>query len=226
LKREEDIVKTIDVEPLTDVEAELGEGPLWSARDQTIYWIDVTQRKVFRHNLQTNKTEQFAVSGMPGSIALRKDGGIIAAFRTGLALIALAQEKETKIPSSIDFSIERFNDGKCDRRGRFFAGTMDKTMQEPIGALYRIGIDHSVTKVSGGIRLSNGIAWSPDDRIMYHCDSRPGYVYAYDYDIETGVPSNRRVHIDLSSAGYHPDGCTVDAEGYLWLACRRHRSSD
>lgn len=208
----------IDVELVTDIKAELGEGPLWSAQEQSIYWIDVTQRKVFRHNLPTKKTEQFTVSGMPGCIGLRKGGGIIAAFRTGPALISLETGEETKIPSMIDFGKERFNDGKCDRRGRFFAGTMDKTMKEAIGGLYRIDTDRSVTKVAGGIRLSNGMAWSPDDRVLYHNDSRPGYVYAYDYDIETGIPSNRRVHIDLSSTGYHPDGCTVDAEGYLWLA--------
>lgn len=208
----------IDVELVTDIKAELGEGPLWSAQEQSIYWIDVTQRKVFRHNLETKKTEQFTVSGMPGCIGLRKSGGIIAAFRTGPALISLETGEETKIPSMIDFGKERFNDGKCDRRGRFFAGTMDKTMKEAIGALYRIDPDRTVTKVSEGIRLSNGMAWSPDDRILYHNDSRPGYVYAYDYDIETGIPKNRRIHIDLSSAGYHPDGCTIDAEGFLWIA--------
>jgi sugar lactone lactonase YvrE len=95
---------------------------------------------------------------------------------------------------------------------------MDKTLAAPVGGLYRIDADRSVTKVAGGITLSNGIAWSPDDRVMYHCDSRPGYVYAYDYDIETGTPSDRRIHIDLSTTPYQPDGCTVDAEGFLWLA--------
>ena len=211
-------MKKIEVETLTDIEADLGEGPVWSPEEQTIYWIDVTQRKIFRHALATKKTETFAVSGMPGSIALRKRGGIVAAFRTEPALIDLVSGAETKLPSGIDFGKERFNDGKCDRRGRFFAGTMDKTMQDAIGGLYRIDPDHSVTKVGDGIRLSNGIGWSPDDRVMYHCDSRPGYVYAYDYDIDTGTPSNRRVHLDLTRSGYHPDGCTVDAEGFLWLA--------
>jgi sugar lactone lactonase YvrE len=211
-------MKKIEAEPLTDIVAELGEGPLWCPKTETIYWIDVTQRKVFRHGLRTNRTETFAVSGMPGSIALRNDGSIIAAFRTGLSIVSLETGQETKIASSIDFGVERFNDGKCDRRGRFFAGTMDKTMKEAIGGLYRVDTDRSVTKMAGGIRLSNGIGWSPDNRTMYHCDSRPGYVYAYDYDIETGTPTNRRIHIDLSSAGYHPDGCTVDAEGFLWLA--------
>lgn len=208
----------VGVDVLTDIKTVLGEGPVWSVAEQAIYWIDVIDRKVFRHNLASKKTEQFVVTGMPGCIALRKDGGLIAAFRTGLALVSLERGEETKIPSKIDFGMERFNDGKCDRRGRLFAGTMDKTTNNTIGGLYRVDADHSVTKVADDIRLSNGIAWSPDDRVMYHNDSRPGYVYAYDYDIATGVPSNRRVHIDLSSTPYNPDGCTVDAEGYLWLA--------
>ncbi len=207
-----------DVDLVTDIKAELGEGPVWSEREQSIYWIDVTQRKVFRHNLATEKTETFAVSGMPGSIALRKSGGIIAAYRTGPALVSLETGEESKIPSTIDIGKERFNDGKCDRRGRFFAGTMDKVMKDAIGALYRIDPDYSVTKVSDGIRLSNGLAWSPDNRTLYHNDSRPGLVYAYDYDIDTGTPSNRRVHIDMSKGEAHPDGCTIDAEGFLWIA--------
>ena len=211
-------MKNVGVEPITGIKAELGEGPLWSVEEQSIFWIDVTQRKIFRHNLLTNTSETFKVSGMPGCIGLRKGGGVIAAFRTGLALISLESGEETKIPSNIDFATERFNDGRCDRRGRFFAGTMDKTLLEPIGGLYRVDLDRSVTKVLDGIRLSNGLAWSPDSRIMYHTDSRPGRVYAFDYDIDTGTPSNRRLHIDFLNAGCRPDGCTVDAEGFLWIA--------
>ncbi len=208
----------IAVETVSDIKADLGEGPVWSVEQQTIYWVDVTQRKVFRHNLKTGQSEQFSVSGMPSAIALRRSGGLIAAYRTGPALISLETGEETKIPNGIDFGKERFNDGACDRRGRFFVGTMDKNLTDTIGGLYRIDPDRSVTRVADGIRLSNGIAFSPDDRVLYHADSRPGYVYAYDYEIDAGVPHNRRIHIDMTGTGYHPDGCTVDAEGFLWVA--------
>lgn len=208
----------ISLEPLSDIVADLGEGPLWSARENAFYWIDVTQRMVFRRDDANGGTRVFKLSGMPGSIATRRSGGLIAAFRTGLALVDLDSGEETKLASGIDFGIERFNDGKCDRRGRFFAGTMHKTMTEPLGALYRVDPDHTVTRLTTGIGLSNGIAWSPDDKVLYHCDSRPGRVYAHDYDIESGEVENRRVLIDFAGLGYHCDGCTVDAEGCLWIA--------
>ena len=210
----------LEAKPCLADDTDLGEGPLWSVREQALYWLDCTQRTVLRHDFGRpgTGTTRHKVSGMPGCIAMRQGGGLIAAFRTGLALIDLASGTETKLPSGIDFGRERFNDGKCDRRGRFFAGTMHKEMTEPKGALYRIDADHSVSRVADGITLSNGIAWSPDNRTLYQCDSRPGLVYAYDYDIDTGRPGARRVLIDFSGKGYHSDGCTVDAEGHLWVA--------
>lgn len=205
-------------ELVSEEEADLGEGPLWSVREQALYWIDVTQRKVWRHDPATGETKTFNVSGMPGSISTRKGGGIIVAYRNGLALVDLDKGTETKLATPIDFGKERFNDGKCDRRGRFFAGTMDKVIKEPIGGLYRVDPDHTVTRVADGILLSNGLGWSPDNKTMYHNDSRPGYVYAYDYDIETGTVENRRIHIDFTGGQAHPDGGTVDADGCLWVA--------
>ena len=111
-----------------------------------------------------------------------------------------------------------FNDGKCDRRGRFWTGTMDRETHRPLGALYRVDTDFSVHRMDGGVTLSNGMGWSPDDRTMYYCDSRPGVVHAYDYDIATGGIANKRLFIDFRERGGHPDGCTVDAEGGLWIA--------
>lgn len=208
----------IIAEPVFEGVADLGEGPLWSVREQAFYWIDVTGRTIWRHDTSSGTTRAHQVSGMPGSIATRTGGGLIAAYRTGLAFVDLDTGAEEKLPAPIDFGVERFNDGKCDRRGRFFVGTMDKTMKAAIGGLYRVDPDRTVTRVADGIVLSNGIAWSPDDRIMYHNESRPGYTYAYDYDIETGSLANRRIHIDFAAIGMHPDGCTVDAEGCLWIA--------
>ncbi|NEI72556.1 SMP-30/gluconolactonase/LRE family protein [Rhizobium lusitanum] len=208
----------IDAEPLFEIATELGEGPLWVADQRMFYCIDVTGRTIWRRDIDARQTTSFRLAGMPGSIAHRSQGGLLAALRNSLALLDFDLETETKLPVPVDFGKERFNDGKCDRRGRFFVGTIDRATTAPVGGLYRLDADLTMTRVAGDICLSNGIAWSPDDRTLYHCESRPGYVYAYDYDIDEGTVSNRRIHIDLTSGKASPDGCTVDAEGCLWIA--------
>ncbi len=112
----------------------------------------------------------------------------------------------------------RFNDGKVDRRGRFLAGTMDMSEEGPIGSLYRLDPDFKVTKLDSGIIVSNGPCWSPDDKTFYFQDTWAGEIWAYDYDIATGTPSNRRVFAKLDTKTGAADGSTVDAEGCLWNA--------
>ncbi len=155
----------------------------------------------------------------PGSVALRASGGLLLANRQGLAFFdpATSTLEDAGAPG-IDFAREVFNDGKCDSRGRFWVGTMHRDVTEPVGALYRVDTDLHITRMADGITLSNGIAWSPDERVLYHCDSRPGRVWAYDYDIGTGGIANRRLHIDFAGREGRPDGCTVDGEGGLWIA--------
>jgi L-arabinonolactonase len=206
-------------ELLVDSRCELGECPVWSEREQAIYWIDCANRRLYRHFLEDGCTEDFGLSGLPASFAFREQGGILMAFRNRLALLDLDAGTEIEVPSPcVDFSIERFNDGKCDPAGRFFVGTMHKDRREPLGGLFRVNADLTVTKVAKGFTLSNGLEWSPDRRTMYHCDSRPGLIYAYDYDLETGTPTRRRILADTSATGFHPDGCISDREGCLWVA--------
>ncbi|MGE0284179.1 MAG: SMP-30/gluconolactonase/LRE family protein, partial [Rhizobiaceae bacterium] len=152
------------------------------------------------------------------ALALRQRGGLLVALRNGFAFLDTKTGEERRIEAKVDFSRERFNDGKCDRRGRFFVGSLDKNWKEPIGGLWRLDPDLSLHRVADDILLGNGIAFSPDDKTMYFADSRPGYVYAYDYDIETGSVSNRRLHLNFHGKEAHPDGCAIDAEGCLWVA--------
>ena len=114
----------------------------------------------------------------------------------------------------------RFNDGKTDRRGRHWAGTMgDVDWNHPIGNLYRFGPDRQPVRVAENIRCSNGIAWSPDDRTMYFCESFAYVIHAYDFDAVTGAIENRRTFATVDAAsGSFPDGITVDADGFLWCA--------
>lgn len=197
----------------------LGENPLWDPVTGSLWSIDCMSRKLFRHDPAGGEQTEFPLRRTPGSFAFRANGGMLMAYRRGLALIEPGTPMLVDVPSpQIDFAKDVFNDGKCDRRGRFWVGTMDREVHDPIGALYRVDPDLSVHRMADGTTLSNGIAWSPDNNTLYHCDSRPGLVWAYDYDIETGGIANRRVLIDFATRKGMPDGCTVDAEGGLWVA--------
>jgi sugar lactone lactonase YvrE len=197
----------------------LGENPLWDGVAGRLLSIDCMGRKLFRLDVETGQEEEWALHRVPGSAVLRSRGGLLMANRQGLAFFDLNKAALDDIATpGIDFSREVFNDGKCDSYGRFWTGTMHREVTEPVGALYRIGTDLQASRMADGITLSNGIAWSPDERVLYHCDSRPGRVWAYDYDIEAGEITNRRVHIDFAQRRGRPDGCTVDAEGGLWVA--------
>ncbi len=208
-----------DVECLVDCKNEIGEGPVWNVEEQALYWVDCPGRVLQRWTPAARAMETFALTKMPGSYAFRRNaGGIVMAFRNALGFVDFAAGREQYVDAPVvEFAKERFNDGKCDRAGRFWTGTMDREGKNPVGSLYRVDPDMTVTKMDTGITASNGIAWSPDNATMYYCDSRAG-VYAYDYDLGTGAIANRRMHLDLIPQGSHPDGCTVDAEGFLWVA--------
>ena len=199
--------------------SELGEGPLWDPETQTLFTLDCMSRKLLRWSPDGHERE-YPLKRTPGSFALRVGAaGMLMANRRSLALLDLETGSLEDISTpAVDFDRELFNDGKCDRRGRFWVGTMDRETARPVGGLYRVTPDLRCERMDDGITLSNGIAWSPDDRTMYLCDSRPGHIWAYDYDLDAGVASNRRMHVDFSSRAGRPDGCTVDTEGGLWVA--------
>ena len=193
---------------------------MWDDRSGQFLSLDCMGRKLLFHDMDLGKVVEHGLRRTPGSIALRSGGdGFLMANRQGLVLAdasgGIVEEIDTP---GFDFEREVFNDGKCDSHGRFWVGTMDRNVREPVGGLYRVGTDRKVTRMDGGITLSNGIAWSPDERILYFCDSRPGRVWAYDYEPETGDIEGRRLHIDFGGRRGRPDGCTVDAEGGLWVA--------
>lgn len=199
--------------------AKLGECPVWDALASRLYWIDVTGKQICSCDENGGDITRVEVEDFPGSIALRQSGGLVVGFRRGVALLdaGLQQVAYQPLPDEI-VAKERFNDGACDKRGRFFVGTMDKLMSGTVGGLYRVDSDLSMQKVTEGIGISNGIAWSPDDKRLFHCDSAPPHVYVHDYDISTGEVENRRVFIALDPDEGKPDGCAMDAEGCLWLA--------
>lgn len=209
------------IEVLIDVKTTLGEGPLWDAEQERLYFIDSFDGRVFRTTADGREVRAWDVPAKIGSMALRKDGaGAIVSLQTGFhALDFRSGDCDLIVDPESDKPTTRINDGKVDRRGRFFAGSMDTMEEGPHGALYRLDPDFTLTTVDRGIICSNGPCFSPDDRTFYFADTWTGEIWAYDYDIDTGTASNRRTFTKVdTSKGGAADGSTVDAEGFLWNA--------
>ena len=204
----------MNVELLYDKKALLGEGPIWDARAQTLYWIDILNKRIYREG-----DIFLELDGFIGCIAPRANGGLILTTRFGFASLE-ADSIELKSLASLENepSNNRFNDGKCDPRGRFLAGTMDMGESEPTGSLYSFD-GKSITRLLGNVTISNGLTWSPDHKTFYYIDTPIRKVMAYDYDLESGAIANPRVAVDIPdlSLGW-PDGMTSDAQGNLWIA--------
>lgn len=185
----------------------------------TLNWVDCDQKRLFRFKPESGDRQEIALPGNPGCYAFCGDDRLLMAYRTSLTVMDTMTGVHTALDTSmIDFSKSRFNDGACDRYGRFWVGTMHKAMSDPVGGLYRVDKDLSVRQMEEGFTVSNGIAFSPDDTVMYQVDSRISVIYAYDYDLQTGSISHRRVFADLRDQPGRPDGCTTDREGNLWVA--------
>lgn len=197
----------------------LGEGPHWSERDGKLYFVDILAPAVCTGDTVTGTYVTTPVPELIGFVIPRERGGFVAAMHgeirgldlDGGAITTLARPEADK-PGN------RFNDGKCDRRGRLWAGTLAIDTAPDQGRLWRLDPDGSTHAMDSGFHVSNGLGWSPDDKIFYFTDTAKQTIYAYDFDIETGSIANRRVFVTVPEAEGKPDGLTVDAEGFVWSA--------
>lgn len=208
-----------EVELLLDAKATLGEGPSWDASRGILYWVDIPRGHIHEYRPEDGSDRILEVGQPVGAVVFTREGGLIAAMKNGLhrldpvtGALELIGDPESGLPDN------RFNDGKCDTAGRFWAGTMPCSGSEPTGSLYRLDPDGTIHRMLGGIGCSNGIAWNPDDTVMYHIDTSTRRVTAYDYDRETGGLANARTVISLPGEYGLPDGMTSDEEGKLWIA--------
>jgi sugar lactone lactonase YvrE len=192
----------------------LGECPLWDGRE--LWWVDILAPALKRLDPARGAQRALALTEPIGSFALRRAGGILAAMKSGLYLLnpedgrleAVARP-ETGLPSN------RFNDGRCDRDGRFWAGTMkDEGPREPAGSLYRLDPDGRCARMRGDLYVPNDLCWSPDGRTMYLSDTHRHVIWAFDYERASGAISRERVF--AQGDALHPDGACVDAEGCVW----------
>ena len=196
----------------------LGEGPVWDAENKSILWVDILNGEIHQY-LTIIKQHKVITVGQPiGAIGLTVSGGLIAAVKNGFAKIDA--EKETiellNNPEEGVFN-NRFNDGKCDPAGNFWAGTMDDlNSTEGAGNLYMLHADLSISRKIERVSCSNGMAWSRNGNIFYYIDSPTRQVVAYDFD--AGNITNKRVIITIPPDQGLPDGMTIDTEGMLWVA--------
>jgi xylono-1,5-lactonase len=202
---------------VADVHALLGEGPVWVVRETALYWLDIKGRAIFRLNID-GSIDQWETPFRVGSLVPASDGGFVAGTDEGIGSIDLASGRfQIVFNPEGQFPDNRFNDGKVDRGGRFWAGSMDDKEREATGALYRIGPGFDCTAVDNGYRVTNGPAFSPSGNVMYHNDSARQLTYVFDMDAD-GNAIDRRIFLKFNEGDGFPDGMTVDAEGCLWIA--------
>jgi sugar lactone lactonase YvrE len=198
--------------------AELGEGPVWDAARGELIWVDVDRGLV--HVRAPGEADAVLDVGLPVGCAVpRAGGGLALALQDGFALLAPGGgEVELVAPVERRRLDTRMNDGACDSRGRFWAGTMSLRGDTRTAALYRLAAGLEVRRVLPGISVSNGIGWSPDDSTMYHVDTPRRRIDVYAFDAVPGTIAGRRATIPVDPEQGLPDGLAVDAEGGIWLA--------
>ena len=211
------MTKTLDAEIAVPAQCELAEGPFWDAARGRLRWVDILRGQVHALDPVTGAHTSFGTGGELGTAGLTRDGGLVLALSDHFALSGDDGADLRRLGDfSVDGTVFRFNDGKPDPWGNFWAGTCTLADKGPPCALYRLGPDGSVTELLGGIGLSNGLDWTEDRRAFYFADSYGGGVDVFATDPDTGALSGRQQFIPVS--GGLPDGLTLDADGGLWLA--------
>jgi len=206
-------------ELVTDHSCLCGEGPLWDDQHKRLYWIDIVRGEINCHLSDEKQLAHFETGQKIGAIGLTESGKLIAALKNGIYHIDFFNGTMTKISDpEPDKADNRFNDGKCDPAGRFWAGTMSDKGVPGSGSLYTLEKDGTVSKKLQKLSISNGLAWGLHAEKFYHVDTPTRKIVAYDYCNESGMISNGVPIIEIDETEGVPDGMTIDAEGMLWVA--------
>jgi sugar lactone lactonase YvrE len=215
----------VAIERVTDPIYAVGESPVWRAAEGALYWVDIPAKRICRLLVDSGKIDTWNTHAMTACIAFRRDGNIVAGMEDGIYRLQLAPgghvDATRMAAPAFPMTNMRFNDGRCDRQGRFWAGTihMDMPAAHAVGSLYRYTAAEGLYgPVEAGLLTQNGLAWSPTGDLMYLSDSHPNarLIWVFDYDVDTGRPSNRRVFVDMHLHPGRPDGAAVDVHGCYW----------
>ncbi|MBK5438708.1 SMP-30/gluconolactonase/LRE family protein [Pseudomonas sp. TH32] len=215
----------MQAELIVDARNAVGECPVWVPRENALYWVDIPNGELQRWSAASGQVQAWKTQQMLACIARTDAGNWVAGMETGF--FQLTPHNDGRLDTALLANVEharpdmRLNDGRCDRQGRFWAGSMVLNMgaNAAEGALYRVEHGQPVHTALNGFITPNGLAFSPDGRTMYLSDSHPliQHIWAFDYDIDSGTPSNRRLFVDMHQFLGRPDGAAVDAEGCYWI---------
>jgi len=203
-------------EIVLDVKSKVGECPLWHPLEKKLYWIDILGGIVYRYNPKTEVVEEAYRGDIIGGYTIQEDGSLLLFMERGAVKLLKNNKLITLIEEFPALKDTRFNDVIADPVGRVFCGTMPDKKGEAY--LYRLDLDGRLTLILNKVGLSNGMGFTPDKKQMYFTDSKKGEIYIFDYNVENGSLSNRRLFLKVKEEGIEPDGLTVDAEGYVWSA--------
>lgn len=195
-----------------DAKAVLGEGPAWDEKTQTLYWVDILNKRIYAGKELLAELDEFI-----GCLAPRKNGNLILGKRASFVDFDLSSSQQTVLTALNESATNRVNDGKCDPAGRFIAGTMDMNEKDPTGSVYSFD-GKSARTLFRNVTISNGMAWGRDYKTFYYIDTPTCEVRAYDYDLKSGEIANRRKAFDVPQSLGWADGMTSDVQGNLWIA--------
>ncbi len=207
------------VELVLDHKSFLGEGPIWDRRRHSVCWVDIVNGEIHEWFPASKSFRTLPVHQMIGAVAICENGNLLAALKNGIAIIDREKgEIEHIIHPEAHIQHNRYNDGKCDPRGRFWIGSMSVDELPDLGTVYMLDEELNLARKIENTSISNGMAWSPDQRHFYYIDSPTSAVVCYNYDVHTGEIYDKSVVVRIDEAEGYPDGMTIDDEGMLWVA--------
>lgn len=202
-----------------DTKSELGEGAIWNYKTGELIWVNIKGEILNFYHPKTESNREMFTGQMIGTVVPAESGKVMVALQNGIySYDPDSGAKKLIVDPEADKPDNRFNDGKCDPAGRFWAGTMSLVGAKNAGALYRLDKDSTIYKMIDGVGTSNGIVWSADKTKMYYIDTPTRKVMGYDYDNETGDISNPKVAVEIPDGIGYPDGMTIDRKDNLWVA--------
>ncbi|WP_157842944.1 SMP-30/gluconolactonase/LRE family protein [Bacillus sp. FJAT-44742] len=199
--------------------SELGESPIWDDEKKKAYWVDITGERIHEYDPENGKVRSIKTGQMVGAVAPTSQGKLVAAMQHGFYIVDMENHNFHFLSDPEEEKANnRFNDGKCDTEGRFWAGTISLTRETGAAALYCLNERRKVRKMHSPVTVSNGLAWNRDRNCMYYIDTPEQQVVVFNYEFQTGDIFTPRPVIDFTEEKGKPDGMTIDSEGKLWIA--------